>query len=52
MDTIKLVDLIAAKGLLCCPHCRNANRLMVFASFHDLQIHVRHGCMSYRYRRN
>lgn len=51
MDLIKLKDLIQTQGQFICPHCWNANKIMVFANFHDLQIHVKKGCLTYRYRK-
>ncbi|MBA7490233.1 hypothetical protein ES702_00768 [subsurface metagenome] len=48
---IRVLDLLQTQGLFMCPHCRAANKIMVFATLEDLKTHIRKGCISYRYRR-
>ncbi|MBA7489924.1 hypothetical protein ES702_00458 [subsurface metagenome] len=51
MISDKTLRKLEKSGLLWCPHCYNAGKLMAFATFQDLQRHVRKGCVTYRYRR-
>lgn len=48
---IRVLDLLRTEGLFWCPHCYNANKIMVFVTMHDLKLHIRKGCIPYRYRK-